>query len=162
QQFFRLDRLVGLENDRRHHFVLGQFRAHRKDRRGGNGRMPGKDLLDLEGGDVLPPAPDRILETVHKGEISLAVRYHTVTGVEPKIAPGLDRLLGHGEIAARKCEWLLGAQDKLSRDAGWQRIILLIDYPRRKPRSQASHTPGTLIAHTVADHEVGFGGPIAV
>src|SRR6476659_2334913 len=86
--------------------------------------------LDLEARDVLGPAPDGVLHTVDEVQVALRVTAKRVAGVEPAVAPRLDRLVGHAEVAAIHAPWLGRAHDQLADVTVGNRAVVLVDDPK--------------------------------
>ena len=100
--------------------------------------MAQQHLLDLVRRDVLAAAADRVLDPVDEAEGAVGVAHHPVAGVEPQVAPGLDGLLGHAEVAAGEGERLVGAQQQFAGLARRQLDIVRRRRPARRSRAAAS------------------------
>src|SRR3990172_8122449 len=72
-------------------------------------RMGVEHLLDLVGGDVLPPPADAVLDAVDEPEPPARVQPAGVARVEPQVAPRLHGLLGHPVVAGREALGEAGA-----------------------------------------------------
>src|SRR5689334_3375653 len=58
-----------------------------------------KDVLHLARVDVVAAGDDHVLRAVHQREVAVLVEAAEVAGVEPAVAQGLGRRLGHVEVA---------------------------------------------------------------
>ena len=151
-----------MQNDGAHHLIFGQVRGDREDHHLGNAGMGGQNLLDLVGGDVLAPSPDRVLHAVEEAVIAVPGADQPVTGMQPQIAPGLDRLFRHPEIAERHGERFIGTDHQLSGLAIGQRVVGLVHDYGLEPVQQLAHPARLDRFHGRADHGIAFGSPVSV
>ena len=90
--------------------------------------------LDLVGGDVLPAAPQGVLEAVHEVEPAVGVAAQAVPGVEPEVAERLDGPLRHAVVAERGDPRDLRAHDQLTdRPDGHLLVGLGVHQPHVEP-----------------------------
>src|SRR5262249_62269987 len=118
--------------------IISKLRLPRKHCNRANSSLAGHHLLDVKGGDVLAAAAYCVLEAIDECEVAVGIHRHPAPRMEPEIAPGLDRLVRHCEIARRKRKWLVGTQYQFTGDTWRERIVLLIDHPRVEAACQAA------------------------
>jgi len=82
------------------------------------------------------------------------VAHDAVAGVEPEVAPGLDRLLRQAVVAERERERLVAAHHHLAGRSRWHLLVVLIDDARVVARRDGAHRPGRRALVRSRDDEV--------
>jgi hypothetical protein len=96
-----------------------------------------------------------VSEWPSRGTIAtIGATHHTIAGMEPQIAPRLDSLVRHAEIARGEGEGLVSAQHELAWDAVGQRSVRVIDHPRLEPVDNWAHRSPTLARQRAAQYEI--------
>src|SRR5205807_1588303 len=99
--------LPRLEHDQRLRGLPPPFVRHRDHGALENRGVGGEDLLDLDGGDVLPPADNDVFLAVDDRHVALGIDDRHIPGVEPAAADGLGGPFGvpvialHHDVAPR-------------------------------------------------------------
>src|SRR6202012_2079857 len=101
-------------------------------------------MLHLVGGDVLAAPADRVLDPVREANPTIAVHDDLIAGMEPEVAPCLDGLLRHLEVAGGEGERCIVAEHQLAGLAPWHLLIVLIDRACLKPGPYLAHPARTL------------------
>ena len=154
--------MAGFELDGRRNLVLAELGRQRIDRAGSDRRMLQQHLLDLERRNVLAAPANGVLHAVEKAKASVRLTHDAVAGMEPEVAPSLDRLVRHREIARRDREGLDRPHQQFPRFAVRQRIVLGVDDGDIEAGPHAAHRSRALFAGRVAQHEIRFGRTVTV
>ena len=116
------------DDDGHHDVVLAQLARHAV---GGGVEDKGVQLhhlLDLEGGDVLAPPPDRIGRPADEVDVPLGVAPHEVARVEPEVAPRGERGLRLSVVAVGEEGRLVGPHDELADLTGRHLAVRVVDH----------------------------------
>ena len=116
-----------VDDDDRHHLIVTELGAHPDRGALAYRRMLRDGRLDLEGGDVLAAAADRVVHPVDEVEVAVLVFAERVAGVKPAAAPGFGGAVGHPVVAEVQRTWLVAAHDHLADLTGWERLVVLVD-----------------------------------
>src|SRR6516162_446971 len=127
QQLLRIDRCTGRRRDDGKDIVLRHLIGHRDYRAFPNTRVRHDFGFDLERGDVLATAPDRILHPVDEEIIAISIAAEGIPGVEPAVAPGDGSRFGVLVIAGVERPWRIAANNQLADRADWHFAIVGID-----------------------------------
>ena len=133
----RSQRLSRAQHDDDLHLVLAELGRHPDGSGLEHRRMVVHDLLDLVRRDVLAAPPHRVLLAVDEVQIAVLVEGAEVAGVEPQVAPGLERGVGVPVVAEHHRVRLVAAVDDLA------------DLPRRERGVPVVHL-GVTGHHTIA------------
>ena len=120
--------------------------------------MTEQDLLDFKGRDVFATAPYCVLDAVNETKRAVSLAHHAITGVKPQVAPGLDGLVGHVEVAIGKGIRFVRPQQQLTCLTRRQLDIVLVSDTRLKAGAQPAHHAGAGGVWRRGNHEIGFGG----
>src|SRR3954454_2188931 len=127
-----------------------------------DGRVAEDRLLDLVGADVLAAAPEGVLVAVDEVVPAVLVAAERVTGVEPEVAPRLDRLLRHVVVAVGAGPRVHRADDELADLAHLHLAVgLRVDQPDVEPLLvlQARRTRRPRLPVGRHDRRAGLGEP---
>ena len=116
--------------------------------------MAGEHALDVGRRDVLAAPPDAVVEAVDEGQVALGVEPDRVAGVEPEVAVGGERRIGHAHVAERRRPRQARADDQLADLPLGHLLVVLVDdaHVVEVVGDPAGRDVGPLVDDPVRDH----------